>query len=196
MNIFLSASIPVQGRGDYHLTADPYLIQYAVRELALTVLGRKKLIWGGHPAITPMVWAACEDLGVCYAQNVVLYQSRHFGDFFPDENTKFKNVTYTDEVEGDREKSLGEMRRRMFTENKFSAAIFIGGMDGIEKEFDLLSIYQPDCKILALGSPGGASRVLAHRLDLPEDLKTSVNFTSIFHNYLEINYNDPRNINQ
>lgn len=35
--IFLSASVPAQGRGDYYLDAEPYLIQLAVREFALTV---------------------------------------------------------------------------------------------------------------------------------------------------------------
>jgi len=194
MSIFLSASIPVPGRGEYYLTADPYLIQYAVRELAITVLGRKKLVWGGHPAITPMIWAACEDLGVNYAQNVTLYQSRYFQKLFPEDNANFENVVYTDDVEGDREKSLSEMRRRMFTDVKYSAAVFIGGMDGIETEFDLLSAHQHDCKIFAIGAPGGASRALAQRLNSPEDLKSSINFTSIFHKYLGINYNDVRNV--
>jgi hypothetical protein len=193
MSIFLSASIPVPGRGDYYLTADPYLIHYAVRELVLTVLGRKKLVWGGHPAITPMVWAACEDLGVNYAQNVTLYQSRHFCEFFPEENKKFRNVIYIDEVNNDRESSLLEMRIHMFTENEYSAAVFIGGMDGIEAEYNLLKKLQSSCAILALGAPGGASRNLAQRLALPEDLCSSINFTSIFHKHLCITYGAERN---
>ena len=194
MNIFLSASIPVPGRGAYYLTADPYLIQYAVRELVLAVLGRKKLVWGGHPAITPMVWAACEDLGVNYAQNVTLYQSRHFKDIFPEENKKFQNVIYTDEIGNDRTASLLEMRHRMFTEHKYSSAVFIGGMDGIEAEYELMKELQPSCAILALGAPGGASQNLAHQLSLSEDLQTSINFTSIFHKHLGISYNDVRNM--
>ncbi len=61
--IFLSASVPVPGRGTYYQSADPFLIQFAVRELITAALGRRLIVWGGHPAITPMVWAACEDLG-------------------------------------------------------------------------------------------------------------------------------------
>lgn len=196
MNIFLSASIPVPDRGEYHLTADPYLIQYAVRELVITVLGRQKLVWGGHPAITPMIWAACEDLGVSYAQNVTLYQSIYFQHFFPKDNTNFENVIYTDDVEQDREKSLSEMRRRMFTDVEYSAAVFIGGMDGILTEFELLSTHQPGCRILAIGAPGGASRTLAQKLNSPKDLENSINFTSIFHKHLDISYNAARNVGQ
>ena len=72
--IFLSASVPVVGRGDFYESADPFLIQTAVREFVSVALGRRLIVWGGHPAITPMVWAVCEDLGVSYASAVVLYQ--------------------------------------------------------------------------------------------------------------------------
>ena len=36
--IFLSASVPLVGRGNYHETADPFLIQCAVRELVMAVI--------------------------------------------------------------------------------------------------------------------------------------------------------------
>lgn len=82
--IFLSASVPVVGRGNYFESADPFLIQMAVRELLTLALGRRRIVWGGHPAITPMVWAVCEDLGVPYSNAVVLYQSRFFEEIFPE----------------------------------------------------------------------------------------------------------------
>ena len=81
--IFLSSSIPVGGRRNFYETADPFLIQSAVREFVTLVLGRRMIVWGGHPAITPMVWAVCEDLGVDFANAVVLYQSGYFADIFP-----------------------------------------------------------------------------------------------------------------
>ena len=65
--IFLSASIPVSGRGNFFETADTFLIQSAVREFVTLTLGRRLIVWGGHPAITPMVWAVCEDLGVSFS---------------------------------------------------------------------------------------------------------------------------------
>ena len=82
--VFLSASVPVPGRGNYYETANPFLIQTAVREFVTTALGRRLVVWGGHPAITPMVWAVCEDLGVEFAKAVVLYQSSFFKDIFRD----------------------------------------------------------------------------------------------------------------
>jgi hypothetical protein len=94
--IFLSASVPVIGRGNFYESADPFLIQSAVRKLVTVVLGRRLLVWGGHPAITPMVWAVCEDLGVDFAKAVVLYQSRYFAEVFPEENSCFGNVEYID----------------------------------------------------------------------------------------------------
>lgn len=63
-SIFLSASVPVNGRGDYYETADPFLIQCAVREFAIAVVRKMKIVWGGHPAITPCsgvfakIWAS------------------------------------------------------------------------------------------------------------------------------------------
>lgn len=61
-SIFLSASVPLAGRGTYLETADPFLIQVAVRELMTLALGRRRIVWGGHPAITPMIWSVCQDL--------------------------------------------------------------------------------------------------------------------------------------
>ena len=45
--IFLSASVPIPGRGDFHESANPFLIQFAVRELLTVCLGRRLIIWGG-----------------------------------------------------------------------------------------------------------------------------------------------------
>ena len=110
--IFLSASVPLVGRGTYHETANPFLIQCAVRELAMAVIRRHKIVWGGHPAITPMIWTICEDLGVDYSQSVILYQSKFFEDRYPEENKHFQNVVYTEAIPNDRGASLLTMRER------------------------------------------------------------------------------------
>jgi hypothetical protein len=132
--IFLSASVPVVGRGNFYESADPFLIQTAVREFVSVALGRRLIVWGGHPAITPMVWAVCQDLGVSYASAVVLYQSNFFGDMFPEENKRFGNVVYVDAVEGSREQSLLRMREDMLSRDDLEAAVFIGGMEGVLEE--------------------------------------------------------------
>src|SRR5258708_1421229 len=149
--IFLSASVPDADEGRrYFENADPFLIQFAVREFLTAALGRRLVVWGGHPAITPMVWAVCEDLGIKYSNAVVLYQSRYFEEVFPEENARFANVKYIGAA-GDRENSLYEMRKAMLSRKDLSAAVFIGGMGGILREYELFSQYHPDAKVLAVG---------------------------------------------
>jgi hypothetical protein len=191
--IFLSASVPVIGRGDYFKTADPFLIQTAVRELMTLALGRRRIIWGGHPAITPMVWAVCEDLGVNYADAVVLYQSRFFEELFPEENKHFRNVNFFDAVEGDREASLLTMRRAMLSRSDLEAGVFIGGMEGLLAEHSLFTELNPSSKVLAVPSPGGAARQLAQTLDrLSEVDIADVDFAKLFYERLGINPVDTR----
>ena len=124
--IFLSASVPLINRGNYHESADPFLIQCAVRELVMAVIKTQQIVWGGHPAITPMIWSICEDLGIDYAKSVVLYQSRFFEDQFPDENKHFGNVVFVDAVSNDRDASLLSMRESMLSRSDLTAAVFIG----------------------------------------------------------------------
>lgn len=60
--IFLSAGVPDPRRGpEYAATADTVAITAAVSALVYVTLGRRPLIWGGHPAITPMIWVIAED---------------------------------------------------------------------------------------------------------------------------------------
>jgi hypothetical protein len=159
--IFLSASVPVAGRGQYYETADPFLIQCAVRELAIAVVRNMKIVWGGHPAITPMIWSICEDLDVDYAESVVLYQSRVFEGRYPEENERFDNVVYTDAVNGNIPESLRLMREQMLSREDLIGAVFIGGMDGVEEEHDLFKHFHPGAVVLPVAAPGGAALNLA-----------------------------------
>lgn len=162
--IFLSASVPVPGRGHYHETANPFLIQCAVRELVISVIRTHRIVWGGHPSITPMIWSICTDLGVNYANSVVLYQSRFFEDRFPDENRQFGNVVFTDAVLGDREASLRAMRESMLGRTDLVAAVFIGGMEGVEAELAIYQRCHPNGLVVPVASPGGAARDIAERI--------------------------------
>jgi hypothetical protein len=191
--VFLSASVPVIGRGNFYETSDPFLIQSAVREFVTVALGRRLLVWGGHPAITPMVWAVCEDLGVNYAKTVILYQSKHFEDIFPEENKRFGNVEYVDAAPEGRETSLLRMRKKMLSRGDFSEAVFIGGMEGIFEEYTLFTELHPKAKILAVPAPGGAARQLAERLNVKgeTDLQ-NVDFARLFHVELNVAPNEPR----
>lgn len=187
--IFLSASIPIKGRGNFYESCNPFLIQFAVRELLTIALGRRQIVWGGHPAITPMIWAVCNDLGLEYAKAVSLFQSRFFSDEFPEENDNFTNLTVVDAVSGDRNKSLARMRRNMLS-GVFHGAVFIGGMEGVSDEYELFTSLHPAAVTLPLYAPGGAARDLAIRLKVSDN---RLDFTRLFSDALGIGAHEKRN---
>jgi hypothetical protein len=119
-------------------------------------------VWGGHPAITPLLWAAAQSIGVEYATAVDLFQSRFFKDEdFPQENKHFANVTYIDPVPGDLAKSLKAMRLAMMTSTTFDAAVFIGGMEGIRDEYEMFVSTWPNATCIPIAQTGGAACQLA-----------------------------------
>lgn len=182
--IFLSASVPLVGTGRYYETANPFLIQCAVRELIIGVIRQHKIVWGGHPSITPMVWTICEDLGVDYSESVVLYQSRFFDEVFPEENEFFKNVIFIDAVADDQEASLMAMRQEMLSRADLTAAVFIGGMGGVEAEYELFTHLQPNGMVLPVPSPGGAALNLAiDKGYFAGDDLTNMDFAQLFHSH-------------
>lgn len=186
--IFLSASVPLVGRGSYHETANPFLIQCAVRELVIAVIRHHKIVWGGHPAITPMIWSICEDLKVDYSESVILYQSKFFKDSYPEENNRFHNVIFTAAVPNNRDASLLLMRERMLLRDDLVAAVFIGGMDGVETEHHLFRQFHPKATVLPVPSPGGAALNLAKDQGYftGEDL-INIDFAELFHTHLKLN---------
>jgi hypothetical protein len=190
--IFLSAGVPDPRLGpEYAASADPVAIASAVSALVYVVLGRRALVWGGQPAITPMVWVVAQDLDVDYSAWVRLYQSDFFEDDFPEENKKFANVVFTKSM-GERETSILEIRRRMFTEHQFSAAVFIGGMKGIIDEFNLFRELQPEARVIPILSTGGAALDLMMRADAPDDLFTERDYVALLHRHLEIDVREER----
>jgi hypothetical protein len=192
--VFLSAGVPDPKRGpQYAASADSVAIGVAVSALVHVTLGRRLLVWGGQPAITPMIWIVAQSIGVEYGQWVRLYQSRHFKDEFPEDNERFHNVTFTDDVYGDRKKSLLLMRERMFSENEFTAAVFIGGMEGIIQEYEMFRRLQPKAKVVPVVSTGGATlEVAAHEGQLPPDLSDELDYVALFHRHLDISVKEER----
>jgi len=186
--IFLSASIPTTGRKDFYETANPFLIQFAVRELLTVCLGRRRIVWGGHPAITPMVWSVCEGLGVKYATAVTLVQTKLFEEQFPEENRHFDNVEFVEAVGTDREASLRVMRKQMFSRS-FAAGVFIGGMEGIFDEYELFRQMHPHAKIVAVAAPGGAALQLAEKLGNAID---RIDFARYFYEQLGVDARELR----
>jgi len=192
--IFLSAGVPDPKRGpQYAKTADTVAITAAVSALIYVTLGRRLLVWGGQPAITPMIWVVADGLGIDYGRWVRLYQSKHFQDEYPEDNQRFQNVTYTDDVGHDRGNSLKLMREQMFSDFNFTAAVFIGGMGGIVQEFDLLQRLQPRAAMLPVISTGGAVRDVAQRLgNVPPDLRDDMDYVALFHRHLDVSVKEIR----
>lgn len=188
-NIFLSASIPLPERDPQYIeTADIIAIRDAVIALATTVLPHHRIIWGGHPSITPLIYYVMDKLKLNIQNHVTLYQSRLFEKFFPEDNNQFNNVILTDIIENDREKSLFHMRERMLSESVFSAAVFIGGMEGIEIEYKMFREKHPHALVIPIASSGAATKIVYDTI-LPENFKNErfvkdYGYMSIFQKYL------------
>ena len=196
-NIFLSASIPLPERDSKYIdTADIIAIRDAVIALTTVVLPHRRLVWGGHPSITPLVYYVMKKLNLNIQEHVTIYQSKFFEKYFPEDNNKFNNVILTDVIDNDRDKSLLHMRERMLDEFEFSAAVFIGGMEGIEGdkekgiegEYKMFIDRHPQALILPIASTGAATKIIYDNL-LPEEQKNErflkdYGYMSLFQKFL------------
>lgn len=155
--------------------------------LASTVLANKgfHLIWGGQPAITPLIALVLERYNLRMTNRVTLYQSYEFERFFPKENENVGNIVYTEKKE-DRKASLMLMRQRMIGEHDYAAAVFIGGMEGVEDEFDLFRKIHPDIPCLPIASTGAAAKIIydEHPGEFDERLLTELSYSSLFKDLL------------
>ncbi|MBO0952900.1 SLOG domain-containing protein [Fibrella forsythiae] len=169
-NVFLSASIPLPERdAKYFETADIVAIRDCIIALTTVVLPKYKLIWGGHPSITPLIYYVMNRIDLNIQNHVQLYQSIWFKDIFPQGNNEFENIVYTEKLQ-DKSASVNLMRQQMLSENEYSAAIFIGGMDGIEEEFVMFRDKYPDILVLPIASTGAATKIIYDTL-LPDIFK-------------------------
>lgn len=208
--IFLSAGIPElrEGRNPrYFETADITAIRDAVLSLIFVCLKLDiKIVWGGHPAITPIVYEAirnyeekerrtCSRLSdseiKAYIQNHVhLFQSSWFKDILPKDNNKFENVTLT-ERQGNLSDSLYSMRLEMLKTYELSAAVYIGGMEGVIAEDALFYQCHPDKPTYPIASTGGATLELYEKFRQERDyhygLLSNYAYTSLFYSILSPN---------
>jgi hypothetical protein len=162
--VFLSASVPLPSSNPtYFETANIIAIRDAVRALTIVVSEKNiKLVFGGHPAISPMIRLQIAQTGNRVGDHVVMFQSSFFKRQFPDDNAAFEKVEMVDAVQNDREKSLLYMREVMLAK-PFDAGVFIGGMEGVEQEFDMFRQLQPDIPVFPIASTGAAAGILFDR---------------------------------
>lgn len=191
--VFLSASVPDHIRDPkFAETADMVAIASAVSALVYVLLGRRLLIWGGHPAITPMISQMSEDIGVSYRDWVKLYQSEFFRGRFPRENNDFDNVELT-AASANREDSLALMRKKMLGGAEYSAGVFIGGMEGVLAEASLFRERHPAAAVLPVASTGAAAKLLYEQSEVVSPaLETNLDYVGLLHDLLDISPRERR----
>lgn len=78
-------------------------------------------------------------------------------------------------------------------DQRFEAAVFIGGMGGIIDEFELFKQLQPKAIALPVVSTGGAVLNLAERMPkLDRDLSDDLDYVALFHRHLDISVKEQR----
>jgi len=125
--------------------------------------------------------------GLPIAGHVFLFQSKYFEKDFPPDVRQFENLVMTDAVSGDREKSLKVMREAMITSQDFTAGVFIGGMEGVEEEFEMFRTLHPKKPAYPIASTGAAALSLFKGY-MPErhELLTDLRYMYLFRRLLGI----------
>ncbi|KKB51180.1 hypothetical protein HMPREF1212_01910 [Parabacteroides sp. HGS0025] len=188
LNIFLSASIPIEeGNEKYFKTADVIAIRDSVLALASVALPKYKLIWGGHPSITPLIANILQHSGFDIQSSVTLYQSMYFEKFFPLENESVAHIIKTKDL-GDKTSSIEDMRKHMLGDNEFYAGIFIGGMKGVEDEYKMFTQLHPKAKVFPMASTGAAAKIIYDKYFGGQEpqLRTNLAYSSLFKDLLNL----------
>jgi hypothetical protein len=184
--VFLSASIPLPDHdARYWETADVIAIRDSIRALVSVVVPTGCIVFGGHPAITPLIRLLVRGMTTDVRQHVILYLSRFFEQRFPPEVTEFEDVRLVDAVGVDGDASLREMRRTMIASHEFDAGIFLGGMEGVEREYEMFRQIHPDKPAFPIASTGAAARILFNEFARDRvELLTDLRYLSLFRRLL------------
>ena len=166
--VFLSTSFPSGKRSENFKPYDPSGIADAVSALARSVFDSNgRLLFAGHPTITPLILMIAREKQM--RNSVDIYQSRWFEDSVPPEvdeidKQQLGRIVWTDR-KNTLKSSLKLMRSDMIqSSNKLVAAFFVGGMEGIEAEYELVQSLSPNTLCIPVTGPGGG----AARLPAPD----------------------------
>ena len=177
-HVFLSASFPSGRRGEEVRPYDASGVADAVTAIVRAVLlNEGKLLFGGHPTITPLVLMIGAELRV---QRVVdIFQSQWFSEQITEETRTLAElglgtIHWTQRCRT-LEASLTEMRRQMFGFVRPAGAVFVGGMSGIRAEYELFGSIRPGIPRIPVAGPGGAAAQLPSAGDdVPKALRERV----------------------
>ncbi|MBF0371649.1 MAG: hypothetical protein HQL52_19610 [Magnetococcales bacterium] len=156
-SVFLSASVPDLARKPQYADCKPLAIRDAVLALAMeTSIRNIPLIFGGHPSITVFLARWAKHTG--QVDHVTLYQSRFFEDQFPPEIKAIPELKLVDKVAGKLLPNLTHFRQVMLSENNIGLGVFMGGMDGLQEERDILQRSHPKAVLMPMIQLGGQTR--------------------------------------
>ena len=159
-NILLSASFPSGERGDRFKPYDPSGISDAVSAFARAVLSNNgRLTFGGHPTITPLVLMIAREIQI--KDSVTVFHSAWFQDMqIPEvEEIRDEQLGYVEWTPSatNQEESLQIMRNAMIQRRRYASALFIGGMEGIVEEYEMVKGISPETPCVPVAGPGGAA---------------------------------------
>jgi hypothetical protein len=223
-SILLSASVPTPRDFPPHLkgaalqslrqnlsylkTSKPAEIRSAVTALTRLMLQRRiRLVFGAHPAISPMVLSAARDVLFNLASRdpgnlappspyILIFQSKYFGDVLPDSTLDLASwyaglLVMTPLVSGGRQPrddeearllNLRRMRELMVSVPGLRGAVFVGGMEGVVEEAHLFAKRNPGKPMYALGSTGSAALELSRKTSLRQSFTDTQPPPSSIHN--------------
>lgn len=186
--IFLSASIPLPGSEEkYSATADVIAIRDSVRALVSVVVPTGQIVFGGHPAITPLVRLLVRSMTPDVNQHIILYLSAFFRPDFLPETAEFERIRIIEAIDIDKEASLEKMRKAMISGHEFDAGVFLGGMEGVEREYEMFRLIHPKKPAYLIASTGAAARILFNEyISDRVELLTDLRYLSLFRRLLEI----------
>lgn len=176
-HLFLSASFPYGERGERFRPYDAAAIADAVAAVVRVVFAMDgSVVLRGHPAITPLVLMLGSDLSL--TQRIDIFQSKWFaGEITPETQTLIDSglgrLHWTRRCET-LDESLDLMRTEMLGSIRPSAAVFVGGMEGVLREYEHCEKLLPQTPKIPIAGPGGAAAQLsladARQLDVDEEL--------------------------
>jgi hypothetical protein len=148
-----------------------------------------KLIFGGHPSISPLVAMVATEFKLnkeienssrneAREKPITIFQSKAYENASQESSSGlfelgYTNIVWTDSVNGEKynpniqdkaqcEKSLLFMRKQMMQEN-IDALVCMGGMEGVEQEFELFRDEYPRKPVFLLKTTGGATNIIANK---------------------------------
>jgi hypothetical protein len=172
--VLLAASYPPR---EYKLKADSQEIAAAVKALMGAVFQQGwRLVFGGHPAISPLVLMIAREYG--RKQAVVIYQSAFFRNHIPAATAELAHEQFggLEFVDSDAREplpipdeppdptkcplSLLAMRRAMIGHPSIAGLVLIGGDTGLQQEFELFREMRSDLPVIPIAAPGGIASEL------------------------------------